>query len=390
MYTENTTLIGVEDDDGVLVFSRWCRWTIRQLTPETPIFSAVVNISLQLPVGIRSGAYFFVGHTVLNFDLNSTIVRVDVASAIPDNVVEVRDPPKIQTVTRATKIGLSVAIGIFGSLALALFTFVIVHRDHAVMKLAQGSFLGAISGAAGIQIVCSFVFLPTNDVYCKLQGPFIIIPTTFIASCLVGRIWRVYKVLSVMNRFARLETGNQRLGNGDWLISSLYFLARLPLCDWDATKNNAIRSKNFRQAVTARETFSLITILTVPQVILQVLAAIVLDGELEQQLDETGNVGRVVCGSTDNWGFNAGMAYAAVVYMLAVIVAWISRSLPSAFNEKVQIFHAASICTILAFTTFSLTSITSDAATHPDVQVSFLRGQLLITDRRSLVKYANC
>jgi hypothetical protein len=373
IYQENTTLLGIQEKkDGPLVISRWCRWTLRQLKPEAPIFNTTVNITLQLPIGIRSGAYFFVGHTVLNFDLNSTILRVDVASAIPDNVVEVRDPPTIQTVTEAMKIGLAVAIGIFGTIALVLLFLIILKRDHAVMKLAQGSFLGLIAGAAFIEIVCSFVFLPTKDIFCKLQGPLVIVPMTFIASCLVGRIWRVYKVLSVMNRFARLDKNLRRCGNGDWLISSLYFLARLPLGCCSATKKPGVGSQNFRQAVSAQETLSLIVILTLPQLILQILVAALVKRELNEQLDKTGNIGRIVCGDSDDWALNVGMAYAAAVYMLAVIVTWISRTLPSAFNEKVQVFHAATISTLLAFMTISLISITSDPTTHPDVQVRLL------------------
>ena len=58
--------------------------------------------------------------------------------------------------------------------------------------------------------------------------------------------------------------------------------------------------------------------------------------------------------------------------MLAVVVAWISRSLPSAFNEKVQVFHAAAISILLAFMTILLISITSDPTTHPDVKVCSL------------------
>ena len=369
IYKEGTTLIGIKENDGLLVFSRWCRWTLRQLTPQTPIFNTAVNVTLQLPQGIRSGAYFFVGHTVMNFDLNTTILRVDVASAIPDNVVEVRDPPTIQIVTDAMKIGLAVAIGIFGTIALALLFIIILKRNHAVMKLAQGSFLGLIAGAAFMEIVCSFVFLPTRDIHCKLQGPLVIVPMTFIASCLVGRIWRVYKVLSVMNRFSRLKSNQKRCGNGDCLISTLYFLARLPLCCCNGSKNPAVSRQNFRQVVTAQETLSLIVILTLPQLLLQVLVAVLVDWKLEEQLDDSGNIGRVVCGETDDWAFNAGMAYAAAVYMLAVVVAWISRTLPSAFNEKVQVFHAATISTLLAFMTISLISVSSDSTTHPDVQV---------------------
>jgi hypothetical protein len=382
IYKQNTTLLGLKkEDNGILVFSRWCRWTLHQLTPDSPKFETSVNISLQLPIGIRSGAYFFVGHTVMNFDLNTTILRVDVASAIPNNVVEVSDPPSISTVTDAMKIGLAVAIGIFGTMAFGIFLFIVIQRNHPVLKLAQGAFLAAIAGAATIQIVCSIVFIPTHDVYCKLQGPLVIVPMTFIAACLVGRIWRVYKVLAVMNRFARLDHKTKKLcGNGDWLISFLYFLARLPFCSCNDAKTPTSGRQNFRQAVSVEETASLIIILTLPQIILQILSATLNDWNLEEELDPSGKIGRVVCASDGDLAFNIGMGYAAAIYMLAVIVAWISRSLPSAFNEKVQIFHAATICTLLAFMTMSLISITSDPKTHPDVQVKF-QILLFIVDR---------
>jgi 7 transmembrane sweet-taste receptor of 3 GCPR len=378
VYDENTTLRGLTEDDGVLVFSRWCRWSLKQVTPENPVFNATVDISLQLPEqGVRSGAYFFIGHTVLNFDLggegaNATFQRVDVAKAIPNNVVEIRNPPTIATVTSAMKIGLAVAIGLFGAIAGAMCLFIVVQRNHAVMRLAQGSFLAAIAGACCFQIGGSFAFLPTHDIFCRLQGPLVFVPMTFVASCLVGRIWRVYKVLSVMNQFARLESPQTTsLVSGDCLILLLSFLARLPLrCKKYSQQSNSLR-RSHRQTVSAEETASLIVLLTLPQVLIQVLgSALVPNWDLVEELESSGNVGRIVCDSIGDWVLATGIAYTAAVFLLAVAVAWISRTLPSAFNEKVQIFHAASISTLLAFVTISLVSISSDPTTHPDIQVS--------------------
>jgi 7 transmembrane sweet-taste receptor of 3 GCPR len=381
VYEPNITLRGISDpdpdDDGVLIFSRWCRWSLKQLNPENPVFNATVDISLQLPeVGVRSGAYFFIGHAVLNFDLggegeNATYQRVDVAKAIPNNVVEIRNPPAINTVTSAMKIGLAVAIGVFGAVAGAMCLFIVVQRNHAVMKLAQGSFLAAIAGACCLQIAGAFAFLPTHNIFCRLQGPLVFIPMTFVASCLVGRIWRVYKVLSVMNQFARLESpGTTSLVSGDCLILALSFLARLPLrCTKHSNQSSSLR-RSHRQTVSAEETASLIGMLTFPQVLVQVIASsIVPDWDLVEELDSSGNVGRIVCDSNGDWVLATGIAYTAAVFLLAVVVAWISRTLPSAFNEKVQIFHAASISTLLAFVTISLVSISSDPTTHPDIQV---------------------
>jgi 7 transmembrane sweet-taste receptor of 3 GCPR len=221
-----------------------------------------------------------------------------------------------------------------------------------------------------MEIACTFVFLPSQDVFCKLQGPLVFIPMTFVASCLVGRIWRVYKVLSVMNQFARLDSTKKTFGCGDALISALSFLAKLPLRCTSHAKQPVLLRNSFRQTASAEETACLIGALTLPQVIVQVLASVLVDWKLVTELEPSGNVGREVCGGSGNWVLVVGMAYTAAVYILAVIVAYISRTLPSAFNEKVQIFHASTISTLLAFITISLVSISNDPTTHPDVQVN--------------------
>ena len=91
--------------------------------------------------------------------------------------------------------------------------------------------------------------------------------------------------------------------------------------------------------------------------------------ELEEEIDVDLNVGRHVCGEYSEWVIPASIGYVAFVYLVAVVVAWISRDLPSAFNEKDQIFHAATISTLLAFVSISLVGIMNDASTEPDVLV---------------------
>ena len=371
-YDEETqTLLGI--DDGPLVFSRWVRWTLKELSPESPTYTTSVDITFQLPLGIRSGAYFFIGHAVMNFDLGGgTLQRIDVAEAIPENVVEVRDPPTIYTVSDAMKIALTVATTVFATLALLLFVFIIWKRHHPVMKLTQGSFLAAMTGACLVQIACTFTFLPTEDVFCQLSGPLVLVPMTFVGAVCVGRIWRVYKTLSFAQNFAQGDKKRCSLSENFMILLSS--LAALPFCFlWWRKKKGA--GANLRQSikvtVSAEETVSLICMLTLPQLVVQVVASAVSGGQLETQLDSTGNIGRVVC-EENGWAFYFGICYLAFVYLLAVFMAWISRSLPSAFNEKDQIFNAASISTLLAFMTISLGEIINDPTTHPDVQVFLL------------------
>jgi hypothetical protein len=365
-YKEGSTLLGIPD--GSLVYSRWIKWTLKELSDDSPTYTTSVDITLQLPHGIRPGAYFFVGHAVMLFDVNNTRQRIDVANAMPNNVADVRDPPNIQRVSSAMIITLSVMIGIFGSLALFMFVFVLYHRNHPVMMLAQGYFLAAMTGACLFEIVATFLFLPTRDSFCALAGPLILIPMTFIAASLVGRICRVYRTLAVAQRFARTPDGATSCDWEDRFIGALFAFANLPL---NCTKKSKPlrRQSGLRQTATANETISLIFLLTLPQVLVQVIVSALHDRFLEEVLDPLGNVGHVACNRNGRWAITSGIAYTAFVYMIAVIAAWVSRSFPSAFNEKEQVFHAASISTILSFVSISMLAIVRNPRTHPDALV---------------------
>jgi 7 transmembrane sweet-taste receptor of 3 GCPR len=360
-YKEGSTLLGIPD--GSLVFSRWIKWTLKELSDDSPTYTTSVDITLQLPHGIQAVMLFEVN--------NSTRQRIDVANAMPNNTADVRDSPNIQRVSSAMTITLSVMIGIFGSLALFMFVFVLYHRNHPVMMLAQGSFLAAMTGACLFEIVATFLFLPTRDLYCALAGPLILIPMTFIAASLVGRICRVYRTLAVAQRFAR----NPEVGAScDWedrFIGTLFAFANLPLVC--ATKSKPLkRQSGLRQTATANETVSLIFLLTLPQVLVQVLVSALNDRFLEVVLDPLGNVGHVTCNRSGRWATTFGISYTAFVYMIAVVAAWVSRSLPSAFNEKEQVFHAASISTLLSFVSITMLAIVNNPSTHPNALVSDL------------------
>ena len=273
---------------------------------------------------------------------------------------------------------IAAATAFFGMFALFLLVFIIIKRDHPVMKLAQGSFLAAMVAACVLQICATFTFLPLYDAFCRLSGPLVLLPMTFVGAVCVGRVWRVYKTLSFAQTFAtKQEKSCCSLADG--FVNFLSTLASLPL--WFrpccTRKNvNASNQRRHRQSikvtVTAEETMSLIGMLTLPQLTVQVVASIWFESGLETQLDPTGNIGSVTCDNNARWAFYFGVAYVAFIYSMAVIVAWISRSLPSAFNESDQIFNAAAICALLAFMTVSLFTILKDPTTHPDVRVFLL------------------
>jgi hypothetical protein len=125
---------------------------------------------------------------------------------------------------------------------------------------------------------------------------------------------------------------------------------------------------SFRRTVTALETARLIFLLTIPQIVLQITSSVSVEDGLDIELTPEGNVGRVVCGHV-SWVRITTTCISAFVYFLAVLMAWISRDLPSAFNEKNQIFNSATIGTILVVMAIVLGQITDQPTTSPDVAV---------------------
>jgi hypothetical protein len=96
------------------------------------------------------------------------------------------------------------------------------------------------------------------------------------------------------------------------------------------------------------------------------------DRELVVDLDDNANIGRLVCSAraAAGWKILGGFGYAGCIFLLAVAVSWNSRSLPSAFNEKDQIFRAATFSAIFASVLVAFEATTNDATDSPDRQVS--------------------
>jgi hypothetical protein len=112
----------------------------------------------------------------------------------------------------------------------------------------------------------------------------------------------------------------------------------------------------------------LITILSFPQVFLQIFAVFYYDRKLEFDFDENENIGRWTCTAKH---FTGGFFVALFVFLLVVAVSWTSRSLPSAFNEKDQLSRASTFSAIFSSGVLALETIVLDSPTDsPDLLVS--------------------
>jgi hypothetical protein len=316
-----------------------------------------------------------------------------VADGIPKNIVLVKAPPDIQTLSTTFQIVMGVVIGMFTVLSMGMLGVIIYHRKNTLMTLAQGGLLGFLVVNSIIAMGSSFMFFPNNDWFCRLSGPFCLIPNTFVAAILVGRLWRVYMTLSVANAMGR---GNTKKNDNDepssrsrclssFAISEHDFMSALgwlalnkcfpPPKDSTNRKSGVGRGRtSFRRTTTLGDTVRLIVMLTLPQIVLQIAGAIVYPAMVDTQLVDggTGNFGRQYCvREGGRWTYMVGLIWLGLVYCLAVLVAWISRNMPSAFNEKDQIFQAAGCNCIVSLVVISLIFMTDKPATPPNLSVSF-------------------
>lgn len=328
------------------------------------------NHRVALPGNI-SGTFFAIGHVVTSIISQHKLIRYDVANAVSGGVITIRRPPKVREVTTGAKIGLACLVAISASFALYILVYLVVRRNEAIIQLAQGKFLAAISAGCLLQIVSSFVFLPTNSLYCDLFGLLILFPMTFVASCLVGRVWRVHKTLSIAQTMGRQRTKQEQtliVRMEGSLVSFLDRLARIPLLQ--CRSNSRINGRrSLRETVTDAQTTGLIAMLALPQLSFQIYV-LSIGRRVIYIEDALGTVSRLYCDQAGRWTSAVGLAYMITILMLAVAMGWVSRFLPSAFNEKSLIFQAASVSTFLAVLSIMMWRPITDAGTAPDLSVS--------------------
>ena len=237
------------------------------------------------------------------------------------------------------------------------------------MMLAQAPFLALLTVCGMIATATSFVFMPTRDVYCNLRGVLILIPLTLMAAILIGRLWRVYSTLRIALTIGEQNGKRKRTFGGEHIMN---FLSRLASVHMLFKRQNVGRRRNsLRQKVSDADLLRVLCLLTLPQIILQVVGVSLYQREIETVFTGDGNVGRVVCDVNSRWPILAGEIYIGLLFVMAVIVAYASRDLPSVFNEKNAIFMTASMNGVVLFFVLAMIYIFENSITDPNVTVSW-------------------
>ena len=188
---------------------------------------------------------------------------------------------------------------------------------------------------------------------------------TMIGAIMVGRIWRVYMTLSQAVSIGTDKEKEKGYRVKRLIIGALTQIARFPY----GLREIGQHDKGFRQKTTSMETTRLILWLCSPQIILQVVAVLVYGKSLDVEFDVNLTEGRTVCDDEGMWARQVGVVLVWGVYTLAIVLAWVGKHLPSAFNETDGIFQSSSINAIVALIAICLDLLTSKVRTHPDVTV---------------------
>jgi uncharacterized membrane protein len=153
-------------------------------------------------------------------------------------------------------------------------------------------------------------------------------------------------------------------------MDCLSALANVHILPWrrktTESKRNALRTK-----ITNVHLLRVIFLLTLPQIILQVLGISLTSGrELTIVMDEGSDVGILLCDTNENWLVFFGALMEGFLFLVAVFVAYVTQDLPSIFNEKEAIFAAASFSGLLLFVVLVLLFVADTNRLSPNVSVS--------------------
>ena len=301
-----------------------------------PTNETIVHFSKAVPLRpVVSGEFFTIGYvqffTTESLTGNASsipLTRYDIANAAHEPIVSFHPHPRIEQVSLVVEISVALLAGLASLVILFLLYQTYIHRKHQIMKLSQGKFLMILLVSALVGSI-SIVFInPKNDLYCKLFPPLAYIPGTTIYAVAIARVWRAQALLNPLLQ----EFYKSRFTSG---FSSLIDVLA---CSWQRKQNN----KRLRRTVSDGQMMLVISILTLPQVILQIVAETVQARHVGIRFDEDQATGSTFCvnGAGDQSFFSVTTGCFSIVVILSLmllLVSQASRKLPSLFNEMKDI-----------------------------------------------------
>jgi len=250
------------------------------------------------------------------------------------------------------------------------------------MRMSQGRFLMLVLISGIIASTSAFLLEPKNDWYCMLSGPTILIPIQIMLAVVFGRLLRIVRIMGRLMDWNKQKSGMFDRMSGAFRQRSTQGgdLSRDDEEDLGAdsrgsTFANPIRAtmdvaRNIRQHMTVPWLWAIILIITLPQVIAQVIGIALFPYVRQLRLTEDEANGRFECGVEGKTSHNYALITICITFltlMATMIMAQRSRKLPGLFNEAESVSTALLATVVVSTFSFTLVIAADDPSSVPDV-----------------------
>lgn len=179
---------------------------------------------------------------------------------------------------------LSCLVGFIVLLQLVLTAFVYKHRKHSTLKLHQPGGLIAYGVLSALATSSCILFIPFNDLTCTFRDFCVSVPITVMGNILLARSWRINLLMSPALGIGREEGNalNTRLRRNlkERVMTFLTNVSALQTCNRKMRSERRRssssfqraafgRERSFKQTVSVKQLVFLATILSTPQLVVQ-------------------------------------------------------------------------------------------------------------------------
>ncbi|KAL3925993.1 MAG: hypothetical protein SGILL_000040 [Bacillariaceae sp.] len=299
----------------------------------------------------------------------------------------------------AFQIVFAATLGLIFLVRMILCGLLIKYRKDGSLQLAQPLVLTALVVAGAISIVgCIFLTHKertegsnVDEVFCRIRDIVILLPLTFAGNILLARVWRIVLLLTPVltgggvshhESDDGLSCGNRCKGSLIFhltKIADFYYWAEWLFRNSRSSKPKTMRrtSTALRKKVPLSQLFLLCAILTLPQLVLQILVLTVPVMQPHLATNEFTISGEYFgetysCAAEEGlWPLGVGIALAVIPYILTAIIALNSADeLPKVFNESKAYIKCCKVV-VLAIA-IAVPPLIFDRGTNPDVTVYLL------------------
>ena len=361
------------------------------LTLPDPSATGIQVFDVAVPTRVNDPGSFFAIAAYQLFTTDEDAMhqyKYDVSNALNTRLVTYQDPMQILTVTSTMQTVAAVLIALSVAVLVYILYQTVRLRTTRVMQLSQVPFLVMSRVAAIMATLCTFLFNPKTDMYCRLRDPLILIPLQLIYAIMIGRLWRISVVISPL---LTMESSNDKK---QWssVASRVLFdcLTRVSkLGDNISCRRNRNNAKtqhssfrgSLRSTVTNLQLGKVVVLFLIPQIVIQILALVLQPAEIALSYNNNLSVGRMTCSPQDTnstslsmWGWYVLLLF----FLLILFLAYESRTLPSLFNETPEIYNSVLTSIIVIAVGLATIRLSDSPTTSPDVAY-LLRVLIVIT-----------